>query len=349
MHRLMWAIGAVAMAAAAAPVGTAAQERYAIGGEHVAIYNLAGEVELVGTTAGQVTVQVARGGADASELRVEVGPLDGRHALRVIYPDSRIVYSGVRWRGTTVMHVRGDGTWGGTEGGRGDRVRISGTGSGLEAHADLRVGVPQGQRVDLYLGVGRVVAENVNGQVRIQTSGSSVETRRGAGALMIRTGSGRVEVDGMDGVLVVHTGSGRVSLVDVSGDSVRVRTGSGRVTGEGIFTGRANIRTGSGGLRIQRSAARSVQFQTGSGSVSAELMDPVDNLRVRTGSGRVTLYLARDLNAALALRSSSGRINVDFPLRVTRQARRELTGQVGDGTGSIQINTGSGSIRLRSL
>jgi lia operon protein LiaG len=349
MNRLRWAAGAAALAVMAAPAMVDAQERYAIGGDHVAIYNIAGEIDIVGIPGGQVTVDVARGGRDAPELRVEVGPLDGRHTLRVIYPDTRIVYPGVRWRGSTQWNVRADGTWGGQDRGRGDQVRVSSSGSGLEAYADLRIGVPQGQRVDLYLGVGRVVAENVNGRVRIETSGARVEARRGAGDLVVQTGSGRVQIDGMDGTLVVHTGSGRVDLTDATGDSVVVRTGSGRVTADGLFTGRANIRTGSGGVRVRRSAARSALFQTGSGSVSAELMDPVDELRVRTGSGSVTLDLARGLDAAVGLGTGSGRMTVDLPMRITRQARRELRGVVGEGRGSIQVNTGSGSIRIRPL
>jgi lia operon protein LiaG len=349
MQRLMWATGALALMAAVSPPGVDAQERYAIGGSHVAIFNIAGQVDVVGTAGGQVTVDVVRGGGDASELRVEVGPLNGRHVLRVIYPGSRVVYPGVRWRGTSQMMVRQDGTWGGTEGGRGERVTVASTGSGLEAYADLRVGVPRGQRVDLYLGVGRIVAENVDGQVRLQTSSGAVEARRGAGHLVVQTGSGRVDVAGMDGALVVRTGAGRVAIGNVSGDSVSVRTGSGRVSGDGLVATTARVQTGSGRVQIRRSAARSIFLQTGSGSLSAELVDPVTELHARTGSGSVTLDLARDLDAAVHVRTGSGRIQVGFPLTVTRQARRELRGTIGEGNGRIQVNTGSGGVRIRSL
>jgi lia operon protein LiaG len=348
MQRLMWALSAIALLTMVAPPAAEAQERYAIGGNHVAIYNIAGEIDVVGTAGGQVTVEVARGGRDAPGLRVEVGPLNGRHTLRVIYPDRRIVYPGVRWRGTSQLNVRADGTWGG-EGRAGERVTVASSGSGAEAYADLRVGVPRGQRVDLYLGVGRIVAENVDGQVRLQTSAGAVEARRAGGDLMVRTGSGRVQVDGMRGSLVIRTGSGRVTLADVRGDSVSVRTGSGRVTADGIVAGVASLRTASGRVQLRRSAAPAVRLQTGSGSVSAELMDPVEELHARTGSGSVTLHLAPGLDAALAIRTGSGRIQVDFPLRVTRQARRELTGTVGDGSGTVRVNTGSGSVRIRRL
>lgn len=351
MQRLLAGCGALALLATGTPAAVQAQERYAIGGEHVAIYNLVGEIELTGTRSGQVTIEVSRGGRDAGDIRVESGTVDGRQSLRVIYPSDRVVYSGSgrsRWSGTTQLNVRSDGTWGG-EGPRGSRVRIASRGSGMDAHADLRIGVPAGQRVDLHLAVGRISAENVDGRVRLQTQSGRVEANRMAGALAIRTGSGAVRVDGARGPLAVSTGSGSVRVADARGDSVSIRTGSGGVTAESVTAPRVRLRTGSGRVRLERAVASAVHLNTGSGSIRAELLEPVDSLRIRTGSGSVTLDLARDLDATLAIGTGSGSINVDFPIQVTHQARRALRGVVGEGRGSVDINTGSGSVRLRPL
>jgi hypothetical protein len=353
MRGLFRTAGVLALVGAMAPTTGHAQERYALGGEHVAIYNLAGELEVVGTTAGQVTVDVQRGGRDSGELRVEVGRVGGTQALRVVYPSRRVVYQrGTRsWfgsRSTTQLNVRDDGTWGG-DGERGRSVRITGGGSGLDAHADLRIGVPRGQRVDLYVGVGRVTAENVDGRVHLQTSTGEINVARMAGALVVRTGSGRIHVDGMAGALAVRSGSGAIRVAQVEGDSVSIRTGSGRVAGDGVAASLVRVRTGSGGVQLRRSAGREVHLNTGSGSVSAELVGAVDTLRVRTGSGGVTLHLAEGVDAEVRIRTGSGRIETDFPILVTTQARRELSGVIGEGHGTIQVTTGSGSVRLRSL
>ena len=201
-------MGVTAIAASVLAVsGAAAQERFNVGGDHVAVYNLAGEVDVVGTTGGDVTVEVRRAGADASQLRVEVGEIGGGvEALRVIYPADRIVYDdGPGWGGSSELRVRPDGTWGGGEGWRnsGDRVRVSGRGSGLEAHADLRIGVPRGQRVDIYLAVGRITAENVEGRILLDTHSGGIIARSMRGFLRADTGSGEVEVAGMEGDLEV--------------------------------------------------------------------------------------------------------------------------------------------------
>jgi lia operon protein LiaG len=349
MQRSMGWVAVLAAAAAASPV--AAQERYTVGGDDVAIYNLAGEVTVTGAGGSAVAVEVRRGGPDGEALNVEVGEIRGRETLRVVYPSDRVTYDAGSWSGNTTLRVHEDGTWGGDRDGwrdRGDRVRVASRGSGLEAHADLRVGVPRGKRVAIYLAVGRITAENVNGRILLDTHAGNVEARSMSGYLNVDTGSGSVDVAGMEGDLEVDTGSGSVRVSDVTGDEVGIDTGSGGVDADAVRADRINIDTGSGGIRLQRSAGRDVRLDTGSGSVDADLTSTVDRLVIDTGSGGVTVRLPADLGATLDVETGSGGIDVDFPVMVTRRARDELRGEIGDGRGSIKIDTGSGSIRIRS-
>ena len=344
------ALGALALSALAFSPA-AGQERYDVGGDHVAIFNLAGEITLTGTSGGAVTVAVRRGGADAEQLRVDVGDVGGVQALRVIYPSDRVVYDRGGWGGNTEVRVREDGTWDDREQwrGRGDRVRVSSRGSGLDAHADLSIGVPRGQRVEIFLAVGRISAENVDGRVLLDTHAGGVVARSMSGFLSVDTGSGSVEVLGMQGDLEVDTGSGSVRVADVSGSEIGVDTGSGGVEATGLTASRIEIDTGSGGIDLLRSAARDVRLDTGSGSVEAELSGEVENVEVDTGSGSVTLRLPESLSATVAIETGSGGIEVDFPIAITRRSRDELRGQIGDGAGRIVVDTGSGSIRLLRL
>ena len=339
--------GAAAALILAIPSLLAAQESYTLRGGEVAIYNLAGEVEVVGVDGDRVSVRVMRGGSDGGELDVQVGEIAGRQTLRVIYPASRVHYDGRGWGGNTTIRVAGDGTWGGDR--SGDPVRVSSRGSGLDAYADLRIEVPRGQEIDVYIGVGRITASNLDGRVRLDTHSGGVEARGMAGYLNIDTGSGSVEVLGMDGDLDVDTGSGHVYLSDVTGERVGVDTGSGGVDGDGVRAERIEIDTGSGGIELRRSAARDVELDTGSGSVNVELATDVDRLIVDTGSGSVTLRLPEELGARLEIETGSGGIDVDFPVLATRRARDQLRGEIGDGQGRIMIDTGSGSVRIRRM
>ena len=138
----------VALCLAAPAALSQAGQRYTIAGDDVAIFNLAGTVQIEGGAAGDVVVEVTRGGTDAARLEIATGPLGGRQTLRVIYPDDDIVFPVMGWNSSTDLDVRDDGTFNVDHRffGRGHRVRIRGAGSGTEAYADLRILVPPGRR-----------------------------------------------------------------------------------------------------------------------------------------------------------------------------------------------------------
>ena len=85
---------AVAAALVVGATASEAQEDFRLSGSEVAVYNLAGHVELVRGSGSDVVVHVTRGGDDASRLEIEVGEVRGREALRVIYPGDEVQVQG---------------------------------------------------------------------------------------------------------------------------------------------------------------------------------------------------------------------------------------------------------------
>jgi DUF4097 and DUF4098 domain-containing protein YvlB len=106
------------------------------------------------------------------------------------------------------------------------------------------------------------------------------------------------------------------------------------------------VDTGSGGIRLERVSSSDVTLDTGSGAVSVELLDRVENLLVDTGSGSVTLYLPANVGAEIEAETGSGGIDVEVPVQIRSVKRDHLLGRIGDGRGRIDIDTGSGAIRL---
>lgn len=339
---------------AATSLGAQQVERYAISGDEVAIYNLAGEIRLEPGTGADVTVQVTRGGADAAKLKVMRGERDGAETLRFIYPENRIQYGKMSDGSSTQLRVRDDGTFGGDHedgdrkhnGRDGKQVTIASRGGGLDAHADLRIGVPQGRQVAVYLAAGKVAVTNVHGDLTIDVASAPVTTSVTRGELDIRVGSGAVQVTQARGDLSVDTGSGTVTASDVRGESISIESGSGEVTATNLRSNQLSIDTGSGNIQVTGLTAPQVSLQTGSGSVTADLSGEVWNVDVETGSGDVTLKVPPTLAAEVDIETSSGEIETDFEVAVTRHARDHMTGRIGDGGGKIAIETGSGGIKL---
>ncbi|MFW6200548.1 MAG: DUF4097 family beta strand repeat-containing protein [Gemmatimonadota bacterium] len=388
-------------------------ETFELGVGPVAVYNLAGTVEVVAGSGSEVRVEVERRGVDGDALTVDVDRIRGREALRIRYPSDRIVYRDADGHLDTSVRVDDDGTF--FDGDRGatgwlsslfdgDRVEIRDSGRGLEAWAHVRVLVPAGGDVATYLatgesrvegvdgdlrvetgqgrvhasdtrgslvidtGSGPVTVEGVEGELNVDTGSGSVDVRNILGDVLVDTGSGSVEVDDAEGELSIDTGSGSVEVASVSGRSLLVDTGSGSVDGNGMSVESLDVDTGSGSVRLDRVAARQVRLDTGSGRISVELLEDAESVMVDTGSGGVSLAFAgavgsvdvdtgsgsvdvtvNDRAGARLVLDAGGRADVDsgLPFDVGESRRGYLEGRLGDGTGRIHVETGSGSIRVR--
>jgi lia operon protein LiaG len=330
-------------------------ERFQLQGQDVAVYNLVGAVTVEPGT-GDLSVEVSRIGRDGGQLKVEQGDVRGGAALRVIYPGDDILAPAMGAGSSTHLRVRDDGTFGDGDwdGGRdhrdrddhGRRVEVRGSGSGLQAGADLRIRVPAGRGLAVYLAVGKVSLTNVQGQIRVDASSAPVTASGVKGELTVDVGSGTVRVTEGEGVLNVDTGSGSVEVSRFKGRDLTVDTGSGNVNGTELTAEGLSIETGSGDIEIAGVSSPSLSLETGSGTVRADLRTDVRSLSVETGSGDVAVTAPATLDAEVEIETSSGDIESDFPLQVTRHARDHLVGRIGTGKGKIAVETGSGDVRL---
>ena len=350
MRRLSTSLALTTALTVPALVNAQTPERRTLPGDDIAVYNLAGVMRVEGGSGSEVTVEVARGGGDASKLSIQTGRIRGRETLRVIYPDRRIVYRAgdyPRWRSRTTLNVNDDGTFGDTHDDDGRRVEIAGGGDGLEAYADVRVVVPKGKRVSVFLGVGEAKIDNVDGDLYVDVSAASVTSTRTRGKLSLDTGSGEVRVSDAQGEVDLDTGSGGVEVMNVRGPYLKMDTGSGRVRGSDIVADELELDTGSGGVRLGQVQSKRIKLDSGSGSVELELKSDVDDVRIESGSGGVTLGIPESLGATIRIETGSGGIDTDIPIQIRKAERSYLSGTIGDGKGEISIETGSGGVRLK--
>ena len=354
--RVLLLVSAVVLVSIPAAAQTS---RHVLKGDSVAIYNLVGELRVEAGTGSDVTVEVRRQGADAAKLDIQAGPLRGRETLRVIYPDDVIVMPewGRGWN--TTLRVRDDGTFGDDHYagrrrgwfGEGHEVRITGRSrDGLEAYADLRVSVPRGKNIALYLGVGKASVTNVDGAIRVYVASADVAADRTKGSLRVESGSGNVDLRTASGDVNLETGSGDITVAGVDGSSLRLDTGSGRVTVTDAKASSVHIETGSGDIEATGASGDELSFETGSGHVDVALVTAFHSVHIETGSGDVTLKVPPTLGAEVDLDTGSGDIDLGgLTLQVRRIEHDHVTGTLGDGKGRVSIETGSGNVHLQKL
>jgi lia operon protein LiaG len=349
--RLAWSL--LFLLSALSPQLSAQQiERYSVSGHEVAIYNLAGLITVEAGPGPDIAAQVTRGGADGAKIKVLKSEIDGTPSLRFVYPADKIQYGTGTGNSSTQLRVRDDGTFSDQhdhddrkrEEGR--RITIGTNNGGLDAHADLKITVPMGKSLSVYLAVGKVAVSNVEGDLSIDAASAPVTSSNTRGELDIDVGSGEVQVSKSRGELSVDTGSGSVSLTDVGGENISVETGSGEVTGTGVRTASLDVNTGSGDIQLGAVTSPQLKLETGSGAVTADVTGELWSVNVETGSGDITLKVPPTIGAEVDIETSSGDIETDFEVAVTRHARDHMTGRIGEGGGKIDIETGSGGIKL---
>ena len=144
--------------------------------------------------------------------------------------------------------------------------------------------------------------------------------------------------------LLSQTGSGDQLIGSLDG-SIDAKAGSGDIEVERAGGG-LDAEAGSGDVRA-RAVGGAVRVQVGSGSVDVSQSAPGD-VAVQTGSGDVSVRLPPGAGVTLALRTGSGSIESALPIQLQGEIRRNrLEGIVRGGGASVDIATGSGSIRIQ--
>lgn len=329
-------------------------ETFRLAGDEVAVYNLAGMVHVRGGSGPDVAVTVRRQGSDAGRLAVQTGRVDTRQSgfgsvtsLRVVYPEETIVYAD--GDGSAEVRVRPDGTFfGGYDEDRdeGRKIRIRNSGSGVEAHADLEITVPNGRALYLALATGEVLVENVDGRLLVDVASADIRSTDGSGEFVFDTGSGDVDVVGHDGGLLCDTGSGDVKVERVGGGELTFDTGSGNVTGGSIRASRLIADTGSGDVKLDDVRADRITADTGSGNVELGLVTSPSDILVDVGSGDVRIRVPDDFGATVEIDTGSGGIHTGLPIQVDEVDEDRLRGTIGNGSARLRIDTGSGDVRI---
>ncbi len=148
-------------------------------------------------------------------------------------------------------------------------------------------------------------------------------------------------------------------------DAIKASSSSGDITLSDLKLTDASFSASSGDITIAASNIKTLAAKSSSGDIIVQ--DFSGDFNGKSSSGKIKLHFAQfanNINAAassgdieiqlpavaefnLSSNTSSGNIAVEFPITVSQKTKNSLSGKVGDSQHTININTSSGSIKIK--
>ncbi|MCX5210842.1 DUF4097 domain-containing protein [Kitasatospora sp. NBC_00240] len=163
----------------------------------------------------------------------------------------------------------------------------------------------------------------------------------------IGTVSADSTVSGVSGHVAVHGASGATTLVGLSGRT-EANSVSGDVDAQSV-SGELKVKTVSGGITVVAGTADRLSANSVSGAVTLDLdVETPSDIKVNTVSGAVGVRLPSLADAKVEAGTNSGDVSSTFEqLKVNGTwGAKKLSGQLGDGKGSLQVTTVSGAVTV---
>lgn len=200
--------------------------------------------------------------------------------------------------------------------------------------ADLVVRVPAGSRIEAEGVSATVTVQNVRGEIDASSVSGNVTVTGGGRTVEAASVSGNVRIAASSTDLRAESVSGDVDVTGASG-SIEAETTSGNINVAGRDASNVSLHSVSGRVGYTGSLARN-------GAVNIESF-----------SGTVDFAVPANTIADFEATTFSGGISNDFNNERPRQERRhsgsELEFSTGDNGAQIELNSFSGTIRIRRM
>jgi DUF4097 and DUF4098 domain-containing protein YvlB len=204
--------------------------------------------------------------------------------------------------------------------------------------------VPADTQLKSQTGSGNQSIQDIQGPVKITSGSGGLKISNIGDEVRAETGSGDIQVDSVHGNAYLHTGSGSIRGQGIGG-AIAAETGSGNLQLSQSAPGPVKVVTGSGTAQLT-GIRGSLRAQTGSGGITAD-GEPTGEWILHAGSGDLTVRVPSSAGFDLDAHSGSGQISTDHPITVEGTlSRHEMRGKVRGGGFHLEMETGSGNIRI---
>ncbi|MCU0917571.1 MAG: DUF4097 domain-containing protein [Planctomycetes bacterium] len=165
------------------------------------------------------------------------------------------------------------------------------------------------------------------------SSGSITLTNTPFAHCVAQTSYGSVNCTGFKGnALKLHSNTGGVTLADTQADTIDLHTSYGRVEARQVTTANLLAQSGSGSIGIVCSAS----------------CPPDLKATAKASYGSIVFQAPPQFAGEVRLSTSHGSVHTALPVTLTGAiSKKSVTGRIGEGAGSLDLESGSGSIELK--
>jgi len=240
----------------------------------------------------------------------------------------------------------------------GDRLTIKAdtprAGGNRSVSISYDIVVPRRTGIECNSASGSIEIRNLQGSVRATAASGSVSctTVRG-GSVHMSTASGSVHLSDASelGDCELHSSSGRACAEQVQAERIRIGSTSGSVELRDARAGEIEMQGDSGSVDADNIACSRLTADSASGHARVEFSPsaPADvAASVSSISGNASVTAPSGFAGRVEMSTTSGSLHCDLPLTVQgRIGSRNLSGTIGQGTGSLTLRTTSGSVHIR--
>ncbi len=228
--------------------------------------------------------------------------------------------------------------------GRRKGSRLFNWSDGGRVHFEIQV--PTATALDIDTSGGGIVVASIHSEVKLKTSGGSLDIRDVVGEVDGHTSGGGVRLKSIKGRTRVQTSGGSIDGSELDGP-VTADTSGGGITMKRV-AGDLKVHSSGGSIHID-DAAGLVDADTSGGGIHASFARGNSRGgRLESSGGSIELSL--DPNADLEIDASANNVSTALPLKVQGEiSRHHVRGTLGKGGASLRLHTSGGGIRIQPL
>jgi DUF4097 and DUF4098 domain-containing protein YvlB len=303
----------------------------------------------------QVKIELETVG-DTLTVKAEKPPRKNRCSISISYditvPKQTNIECASSYGSIELSNIKGK-TSGKTSSGSIEAKNIEGSADLDTSYGSIKCRNITGDNIIVKSSSGSITAEIIKGTTQLTTSyGSITCTDMSGGDIKLKTSSGKIKLSNASfGDCDAHTSYGSIVSDELKGRSIKLNSGSGSISLTESSADTTDLCTSYGRITCRRITTNGITARSGSGNIDIICSDLTPGQIVAdlvTSYGSIDFTAPQNFAGQVDLSTSYGSIRTSRPITVQGQiSKEELKGTIGEGSGKLHLQTGSGSINLQ--